>query len=203
MLNTDSPSVFSAELSTDFDSRELNRRTPGVGIKTGNTIQYERGSVYLGIDPGLNRTGYAVLRRGERPFLLEGGIISSSPKATLAERVREIGDGIREILNEFKPDAVAIEQVFSMVKNPKTAILMAHARGAILYAISETERPIINYSPKQVKKLLTGSGTASKEQVQEAIRRELGLAHILEPNDVADACAIALCHYHSLSFAFA
>ncbi|WP_437194059.1 crossover junction endodeoxyribonuclease RuvC [Planctomicrobium sp. SH527] len=203
MLNSFAPSASSAELSTDFDSRELNRRTPGVGIKTGNAFQHERGSVYLGIDPGLNRTGYAVLRRGERPCLLEGGVISSRPKASLAERVREIGDGIREILGEFKPDAVAIEQVFSMVRNPKTAILMAHARGAILYAIAETERPVVNYSPKQVKKLLTGSGTASKEQVQEAIRRELGLTHILEPNDVADACAIALCHYHSLAFAYA
>lgn len=174
------------------------QRTAGVGMRTGNAFGLERGAIYLGIDPGLNRTGYALIRRGERPTLVEGGIISSRPKTSLAERVREIGEGVRELIEEFSPDAVAIEQVFSMPRNPKTAILMSHARGAILYAIADSRRPVINYTPKQVKKLLTGSGCASKEQVQLAIQRELGLPSLLEPNDVADACAIALCHYHSL-----
>lgn len=174
-------------------------RNADVGMPTGNAFAFERGAVYLGIDPGLNRTGYALIRRGPRPFLLEGGVISSRPKAALAERVREIGEGIRELLEEFSPDAVAIEQVFSMPRNPRTAILMSHARGAILFAVAESRRPVVSYSPRQMKKLLTGSGTASKEQVQLAIQRELGLPSLLEPNDVADACAIALCHYHSLT----
>jgi len=180
------------------DSDGTKRRTTGVGISTGNAFGHQRGAVYLGIDPGLNRTGYALISRGERPVLLEGGVISSHPKTSLAERVREIGEGIRELLEEFSPDAVAIEQVFSMPRNPRTAILMSHARGAILFAVADSRRPIVNYSPRQVKKLLTGSGNASKEQVQLAIQRELGLPSLLEPNDVADACAIALCHYHSL-----
>lgn len=170
-----------------------------VGMATGNAFATERGSVYLGIDPGLNRTGYALLRRtSSRPMLLEGGIISSRRETPLAERILEIGSGIRELIEEFQPDAVAIEQVFSMARNPKSALLMAHARGAILYAVSSMQRPLVHYTPRQIKKLLTGAGTASKEQVQEAIRRELGLSEILEPNDVADACAIALCHYYSL-----
>jgi len=191
------PAGFSAKplSSTTAPSDAMDRC---MGIVTGNAFGGQPARIYLGIDPGLNRTGYALLKRGPRPILLEGGIISSRPRTPLAERVSEIGAGIRELIAEFSPDAVAIEQVFSMPRNPKTAILMAHARGAILYAVSSSGGQIVNYTPRQVKKLLTGSGTASKEQVQDAIRRELGLRQILEPNDVADACAIALCHYHSL-----
>ena len=84
-----------------------------------------------------------------------------------------------------------------MVKNPKSSLLMAHARGAILFAVAEAGVNVVHYTPKQIKRLLTGSGAADKMQVQQAVQRELGLAAILEPNDVADATAIALCHYYS------
>lgn len=151
----------------------------------------------VGIDPGLNRTGYAVLVPGAgRPRLHEGGVIRSTPARSLAERVFEIGSGLREVLEEFAPQTLAIEQVFSLGKNPKTAILMAHARGTILFAAAERGIPIVHYTPRQIKKLLTGSGVAGKEQVQRAVTRELGLEKVPEPNDVADACAIALCHWH-------
>lgn len=170
-----------------------------MGFSTGNAIAGTLVRRYLGIDPGLQRTGYAVLERGPaRPRLIEGGVIRSSPQRTLAERVLEIGTGVREVLREFHPEAMAIEQVFSHSAHPKTAVLMAHARGAILYAAADEGVPIVHYTPRQVKRLLTGSGKASKEQVQEAIRRELELPHVLEPNDVADAFAVALCHYYSL-----
>ncbi|WP_437185947.1 crossover junction endodeoxyribonuclease RuvC [Planctomicrobium sp. SH668] len=170
-----------------------------MGMHAGNAFVGGRGSIYLGIDPGLNRTGYALLKRSaSRPILLEGGVISSNRSQTLAQRVLEIGSGIRELIEEFQPDAVAIEQVFSMVRSPKSALLMAHARGAILFSIASSNLPVVHYSPRQIKKLLTGAGTASKDQVQMAIQRELGMESVLEPNDVADACAIALCHYHSL-----
>lgn len=172
-----------------------------MGMATGNAFAIQA-ETYLGIDPGLNRTGYALLKRTpSRPVLIEGGVIHSSPAESLAERVREIGQGIREVLEESQPDAVAIEKVFSMPRNPKTAVLMAHARGAILFAVAECRKPLVHYTPRQIKKLLTGSGTASKEQVQLAIQRELRMKQILEPNDVADACAIALCHYHSVRVA--
>lgn len=157
---------------------------------------------YLGIDPGLNRTGYALLERTRNgPALKEAGVIRSTQKDSLAQRVAEIGTGIREVVEEFQPAAVAIEQVFSFGKNPKTALLMAHARGAILMVIAELEIPILHYTPTQIKRLLTGSGRASKEQIQAAIKTEFGLKAILEPNDVADASAIALCLYHSAKFA--
>jgi crossover junction endodeoxyribonuclease RuvC len=153
---------------------------------------------YLGIDPGLCRTGYALLERAPAgPRLLEGGVISSTASRTLAERVHEIGSGLREVIAEFRPEAMAIEQVFSHAGHPKTAVLMAHARGAILFAASDAKLPVVHYTPRQIKRLLTGSGKATKEQVQLAIQRELELESVLEPNDVADAFAIALCHYHS------
>jgi crossover junction endodeoxyribonuclease RuvC len=152
----------------------------------------------LGIDPGLNRCGYAVLVRTARgPVLKEGGVIRTAPSQNLAERVYEIGRELRLIIEEFQPGAMAIEQVFSLGKNPKSAILMAHARGVILFAAAERQIPVHHYTPKQIKKLLTGSGAADKTQMQRVVARELSLEKVPEPHDVADACAIALCHLYS------
>ncbi len=157
--------------------------------------------LYLGIDPGLNRTGYAVLARsGKRLELREGGIIRSTRNLSLAERVQEIGVGLREVLVEFSPKAMAIEQVFSLKGNPKTALLMSHVRGAILFLAAEHQVPVVHYTPNQIKRLLTGSGRASKEQIQSAVTTELGLGTILEPNDVADATAVAICLCHGVRF---
>ena len=160
------------------------------------------GTRFLGVDPGLRRTGYALLERSETgPSLREAGVIRSKTGTSLAARVLEIGTGLREVIQEFKPEAMAIEQVFSLGRNPKSALLMAHARGAILMVVAEMEVPVIHFTPTQVKRLLTGSGKASKEQMQHAVTRELGLGRLLEPNDVADASAVALCLYYRLRFA--
>lgn len=149
----------------------------------------------LGIDPGLNRTGYAVLEQtGRQLRLCEGGVIRSSPKLPLAQRVCEIATGVREVLDEFSPAVMAIEQIFSHVRNPKTAILMAHARGVILLAAAERLLPVVHYPATRVKQLVTGSGKADKQQVQRAVQHELRLTAALEPDDVADAAAIAICH---------
>lgn len=157
---------------------------------------------YLGIDPGLNRTGYALIERTSRgPVLREGGVIQSTQKLSLHQRVLEIGVGLREVLAELKPEIVAIEQVFSNAQNVKSSLLLAHARGAILMVIAEAGIPVIHYTPAQVKRLLTGSGKAPKDQMQHAIKAELKLAELPEPNDVADASAVALCLYHSVRFA--
>lgn len=153
----------------------------------------------LGIDPGLNRTGYALIERTPKGlWLREGGVIRSTKKLTLAERVRELGEGLTEVLDQYQPFVVAIEQIFSTGQFPKTALLMAHARGALLFAIARRETPVVHYAATQIKRTLTGSGKATKDQVQLAIQRELGLTHVLEPNDVADAFAVAVCHYHSV-----
>ncbi|WP_417393411.1 crossover junction endodeoxyribonuclease RuvC [Gimesia sp.] len=154
---------------------------------------------FLGIDPGLNRTGYALLQQSVKgPVLCEGGIIRSNQDTNLAARVHEIASGIREVIAEYHPDVMVIEQVFTTPRFPKSSIIMAHARGAILFAAHDAGVPVVHYTPTQIKKLITGSGRASKEQMQHAIKTELGLKAILEPNDVADAFAAALCHYHTI-----
>lgn len=159
-------------------------------------------SLLLGVDPGLNRTGYGLLARSPAgPVIREGGVIRSTASLSLAERVHEIASGLAEVIVEHRPDVLAIEQVFSSGDYPKTAVLMAHARGALLHVAIEHGLAIAHYTPRQIKKLLTGSGKATKEQVQLAIQRELRLDRILEPNDVADAFAIALCHYHTAGLA--
>ncbi len=161
-----------------------------------------KGGRYLGIDPGLYCTGYAVLERDSaQPRLLEGGVVRSTVEGSLAERIHEISCGVREVLEEFRPESMAIEQVFTTIKYPKPALLMAHARGAILLAAAERNMPVVHYMPTQIKRLLTGSGRASKEQIQHAIKNELRLKAIPEPNDVADASAVALCHYYSCQLA--
>lgn len=160
-------------------------------------------TITLGLDPGLNRTGYAVVESsGRKVTLREGGVLRSTQGLSLAERVREVGTGLREVLTEFRPTAIAVEQVFSHAQFPKTAILMAHARGALLFVAAEAGISVNHYTPTQVKRLLTGSGRAAKDQIQRAIQQELNLPRILEPNDVADAAAVALCHVHSTLRAF-
>jgi len=157
---------------------------------------------YLGIDPGLSRTGYALIERTSRgPVLREGGVIQSTQKLTLHQRIHEIGVGLREILAELKPEIVAIEKVFSNAQNVKSALLLAHARGAILMMIADAGIPVVHYTPAEIKRLLTGSGKAPKDQIQHAIQAELRLAELPQPNDVADASAVALCLYHSVRFA--
>jgi crossover junction endodeoxyribonuclease RuvC len=153
----------------------------------------------LGIDPGLQTTGYGVLEATDRgPRVVEAGVIRSAAgrdPADMAQRVKALYDGLCEVLEQWKPSAMAVEQLYAHYDHPRTAILMAHARGAYFLAGAQRNIPVISYASTKVKKLVTGSGRASKEQMQHAIARELGLAGPPEPHDVADALAIALCHY--------
>lgn len=151
----------------------------------------------LGIDPGLNITGYGVLEvaRGG-PRLCEAGIVRGRDRKSLTARLTEIFDGIRDVITQYKPCAVALEQLYSHYARPRTAILMGHARGVICLAAAQAGVPVVSYSATQVKKVLTGNGRAKKDQVQRAVRQELRLNRLPEPADVADALAIALCHYY-------
>jgi len=156
-----------------------------------------RGARVLGIDPGLNTTGYGVLERGATgPVLCEAGIVRSRAHGSLESRLNEIFDGVRDVIRSLSPEVMALEELFSHYKRPRTAILMGHARGVICLAAAEAGVPVRHYAATQVKRLLTGSGRASKLQMQRAICRELSLASPPEPPDVADALAIALCHFH-------
>jgi crossover junction endodeoxyribonuclease RuvC len=117
-------------------------------------------------------------------------------KASLAARLCEIHEGIGEIIESLRPSVMALEQLFSHYQRPRTAILMGHARGVICLAAAKAGIPVISYAPTEVKKALTGSGRASKVQMQQAVERELKLTKRPEPHDVGDALAIALCHYY-------
>ena len=154
----------------------------------------------LGIDPGLNITGYAVLEAGERgPRVLEAGVVRGSEgrdKAELATRLKNLYDGIVEVLEQYDPGVMVVEQLYAHYAHPRTAILMAHARGVILLAGGLRGIPVVSYNATRIKKTVTGSGHAGKAQVQRAVQRELGLAEPPEPPDVADALAAALCQYY-------
>ncbi len=153
----------------------------------------------LGLDPGLQVTGYAVLELADTgPKVCEAGVIRSAEgrdTPDMARRIHVLYDGVCEILDQWKPTAMAIEQLYAHYDHPRTAILMAHARGSFLLAGAQRGIPVVSYAATKVKKVVTGSGRAGKEQMQHAIARELGLAGPPEPHDVADALGVALCHY--------
>jgi crossover junction endodeoxyribonuclease RuvC len=151
----------------------------------------------LGVDPGLNTTGYGVVEIADRgPRLVEAGVVRSNARRSLAERVREIHNGVADVIASLKPTAMALEELYSHYDRPKTAILMGHARGVICLAAAEAEIPVLHYAATQVKKTLTGNGRAPKLQMQQAVAREFSLSSPPEPPDVADALAIALCHMY-------
>lgn len=151
----------------------------------------------LGVDPGLNITGYAVIEpREKRLHVCEAGVIRSTQRRSLAYRVREIHDGLAEVIASLKPAAMALEELYSHYDRPRTSILMGHARGVICLAAAEADIEVTSYNATQVKLILTGNGRAPKSQMQQAIRRELALVKMPEPADIADALAIALCHHY-------
>ncbi len=152
----------------------------------------------LGIDPGLYITGYGVVEAGQgRPVVCEAGVIRSADiKSSMASRILSVYNGIVEVIDQFRPGVLAVEQLYAHYKHPRTAILMGHARGVLLLAAAQRGLEVVSYAATRVKKTITGNGRAAKEQVQRTIQRELGLAKMPEPPDVADALAVALCHYY-------
>lgn len=160
----------------------------------GQAVASPRRARVLGIDPGLQRTGYAVLADdGRGGALLEAGLVRLNPRRPLEQRLAELAAGLADLLQTHAPSALACEALYSHYRHPRTAILMGHARGVILAEAARAAVDVLNLSATQVKKTLTGSGRATKSQVQRAVTRTLGLARPLAPYDVADAVAVALC----------
>ena len=148
----------------------------------------------LGIDPGLNVTGYALVDFGPgQPVVVEAGTIRTDPKAGMPRRIEQIHADLAGLLGEFRPDLVAIEKLYAHYKHPRTAILMGHARGAVILAAQQAGIGVRDLPATKVKKSLTGNGHASKRQVQRAVQSQCNLKQLPEPPDVADALAIALC----------
>ena len=151
----------------------------------------------IGIDPGLNVTGYGiVVCRANQVKLLEAGVIRMprSHGENLPERLESLFVELRRVIEEFNPQALCLEEVYSHADYPRTAILMGHARGVICLAARLAGIPVLSFSAKRVKQSITGNGKASKLQVQRAVQSYFALDRVPYPPDVADALAAALCY---------
>ena len=148
----------------------------------------------LGIDCGTERTGYGVIASdGREHRLVAAGVIRTRADAPLQTRLLEIARGLREVIREHQPEAVAVEQVFHAV-NAKTALKLAHVRGVALLAAAEAGLELGEYSPLEIKSSVVGYGRAEKSQVQKMVGSLLALDQPLASEDACDALAAAICH---------
>jgi len=155
--------------------------------------------VILGIDPGVATVGFGIISEKDgiqRPKRY--GVITTPAGMRLALRLKQINTDVSELIKAFKPDAIAVEELFFNT-NQKTAVSVAHGRASVILAGEEHGIPMFEYTPLQVKKAITGYGRASKKQVMEMVKRLLGLEKIPRPDDAADALAIAICHARFVS----
>lgn len=155
--------------------------------------------VILGIDPGYATVGYGVLRYENMRFThMRHGAITTKPGIPLHLRLKEIHEDMLTLLDSFRPDAVAVEELFFNT-NITTGIQVGHARGVILLACAQRGIQPAEYTPAQVKQSVVGYGRAEKKQVMEMTRVLLGLPRMPRPDDAADALALAICHAHTSS----
>lgn len=149
----------------------------------------------LGVDPSLNITGYGVVEQnGAGLRLIEGGKICPSPGASLAQRLADLQHGLSDVITALRPDIMIVEEVFSRTAYPRTAILMAHARGALVCAAAMAGLPVRDYAATAVKRALVGRGAATKDQVAAMVVHALHLRRPPTPPDVTDALALAIAY---------
>jgi len=149
----------------------------------------------LGIDPGLTRCGYgAVVRKDGGLHAVAAGVLRTDKDADVADRLAELQSGMRALLAELRPDAVAVERLFFQ-SNVRTAMSVGQASGVVLAEAASAGCSVVQYSPNEVKSAVTGSGGADKTQVQRMVQALLGLSETPKPPDAADALALALCHH--------
>ena len=150
--------------------------------------------VILGIDPGVATIGFGIIRaeRGKNT-LIQYGVITTPPGIPLSERLLQISNDMEQLLETFKPDEMAVEELF-FTKNITTGISVAHGRGVILLAAEKMGVPVFEYTPMQVKQSVVGYGKAEKKQVMLMTQRLLNMKEIPRPDDAADALALAICH---------
>lgn len=160
----------------------------------------ESSTVILGIDPGLTATGFGcIVFSSGKISLIDYGLIKVSSATNLTRQLYLLFRQLRCLLNLYQPDHIAIEQIF-FGSNSKTALKVGQARGAILLACSFLGYEPAEYTPLEVKMALTGYGRADKQQIQAMVKNILGLGQAPQPDDAADALALAICHAHSLAF---
>lgn len=151
----------------------------------------------LGIDPGSGIIGFGLVQKGSKPKMLDAGVVRTTIGDADANRLVELYESMKELINELKPDVAAVEKLF-FVQNVTTGMKVSQARGVILLAIAEAKIPIYEYSPNEIKMAMTGYGHAKKAQIQEMVRVQLGLKKKPSPDDAADALAVALTHMATL-----
>ena len=151
--------------------------------------------IIVGFDPGIATLGYGVIKTDKRkkPEMLDYGIVSTPKEENIAVRLAMIEKGVKQIIDKYKPDEIAIEELF-FAKNVKTAITVAHARGVVLLTCVKECGKIYEYTPLQIKQALTGYGRAEKKQIQAMVKMFLNLKAVPKPDDAADALAVALTH---------
>ena len=152
----------------------------------------------LGVDPGTAATGYGVVVRkdGGAVSLVECGVIRTSTGEELPVRLREIRDGLAEVIERHRPDVVAVESIF-YGKNVRSTVMLGHARGVVLLAAAERGLGVADYTPSEIKNAVVGTGRGSKEQVQFMVKQLLRLKEVPKPADAADGVAVALCHMNT------
>lgn len=148
--------------------------------------------IILGVDPGSLATGYGVVSTGPVARMLAGGVIRTAARDELAARLLTIHDALSEVIGAHRPDVMVVESLFN-ARNPRSALVLGHARGAILLAGARDGLPVHEYAPRDIKKALTGNGAAAKDQVRFMVMRLLGLKEE-PPLDQSDALAAALAH---------
>ncbi|MFQ6000417.1 MAG: crossover junction endodeoxyribonuclease RuvC [Anaerolineae bacterium] len=152
----------------------------------------------LGIDPGVSVTGYGLVKkRGEDLTLVEYGVVTPGSESPPAQKLKVICDELEEIIVRHRPTDVAVERLF-FSRNARTALAVGEARGVALLAAAKNDLPVYEYTPLEVKESLVGYGRATKGQVQELVKIVLGLDFLPEPDDAADALAVAICHLYAL-----
>ncbi len=151
--------------------------------------------IILGIDPAIRCTGYGIIKfqSANDSQILDCGVIKNTQKMPHSECLRRINGGIRQLIEQFKPDHASIEDPF-LGRNPKTAIILGMVRGAILATLAEHNIPSYSYSPRTAKKSAVGTGTATKEQIALMMANEFQLDTDSIPLDATDALALAICH---------
>ena len=150
----------------------------------------------LGVDPGLARTGVAVVDGGVGALsLVHAACVETSPEVDGGDRLAGLFAAIEKLIAMYRPEAAAVEELF-FASNRRSAMQVSEARGVILLALARGGVAMSSYTPLQVKESVAGWGAATKPQVARMTRALLGLDHILGPDDVTDACAVALCHHH-------
>jgi len=150
--------------------------------------------IILGIDPGTVTLGYGLIDNQDSEITtIDYGVLSALPRSPIGERLIYFYNKLREIVLRYKPDAVAVEQPF-VAKNAKSALAIGRAQAVAILAAANQKVPIFEYTPAQIKQRVASYGGSSKEQIQEMVKVQLGLTEIPQPNDAADALAVALCH---------